>query len=136
MVGEAISFKAAAQEGRLADLDSGTGNATIECYGTTRPATGAAAGGAALAIVTLTKPAGTIDPLTGELSLTQNDAGLIFLTGAVKWCRVKNGDGVFCFDMGAAEVGSPEEADAEAIFDDTQLYAGGSVNLVSCVLGG
>lgn len=134
MIGEDVSFLAAAMEGRLARLDTGPGNASIECYGTTRPATGASAGGAALAVVTLTKPAGTIDPLTGDLSLTQDGDGLIYVTGVVAWCRVKNGNGDFCFDMDAAEVGSPEEGDSEAIFDDTQLYAGGSVRLASCVL--
>ncbi len=134
MIGEAITFKAAAMLGRLANLDSGSGNATMECYGTTRPATGAAPGGGALSIITLTKPAGTVDPVTGILSLTQQGDGLNLLSGFVIWCRVKNGDGAFCFDMDAAEVGSTEEATAEAIFDEAQIRAGGSVKLVSCEL--
>lgn len=136
MIGEAISFKAAAMLGRLANLDSGSGNARLECYATTRPATGASPGGSALAVITLTKPAGTVDGDTGTLTLTQDGDGLVYITGVVQWCRVKNGNSEFCFDLDAAEVGSPEEGDAEAIFDDTQLYAGGGARLVSCVLGG
>ncbi len=135
MIGEDVSFKVAAMQGRLNRLNEGAGSATIECYGTVRPAKGGPAGAGALAIISLADPAGIIDEEVGTLTLVQTADALILSTGIVLWCRVKNGAGVFCFDIDAAEQGSPEESSAEAIFSTTQLYAGGGLRLVSCVLG-
>lgn len=130
MISEAVSFKVAAMEGRLARLSAGVDNATILSYGTTRPAAGDPPGGPVLAVITLTDPAGSVNNTTGALTLTPSGEALILNTGVALWCRVLNGDGAFCFDMDAGEDGSG----AEAIFTDTQLYAGGSLTLVSCVL--
>jgi len=131
VIAEHVSFKAAAQEGRLARLDAGAGNAKILSYATTRPATGADPGGPLICSHTLDNPAGTINYTTGALTLNQDADGLVLVTGVVQWCRVVNGADEFCFDMDAGEAGSG----AEAIFVDTQVYAGGGLRLVACVLG-
>ena len=131
MIGEAITFKAAAMTGRLAQLDAGAGNAKMWVYGTTRPATGADPGGSVLCVITLTNPAGTING-SGQLVLTQDEDGLILVGGTPVWCRVVNGADEFCFDLDAGAVGSS----AEAHFANMTLYPGGGLRLVSCVLGG
>lgn len=130
MIGEDVTFKAAAMEGRLARLNEGTDQPSILVYGTSRPATGAAAGDGALAVIQLNRPAGTVNG-SGQLVLEPLEDGLILAGGVAQWCRVLTGDGDFCFDMDAGAVGD----DAEAIFSSTTLYAGGSVRLVSCILG-
>lgn len=134
MIGEGVFFKIAAMEGRLARLDTGTGVATIQAYGGTRPPTGATLGTTLLGTVPLTKPSGTINPTTGAMTLTQEEDGLILVSGVVTWCRVVSANGDFCFDIDAAKIGTPEAATAEAVFADTQLYAGGALRLISCVL--
>ena len=131
MIGEAIAFKVAAMEGRLAKINEGTDAPTIEVYGGTRPATGAAASDGALCVISLTRPAGSVNATTGVLTLTQLEDGLNLATGIATWCRVKSGAGGFCFDMDAGVTGSG----AEAIFATTQLYAGGGLRLLSCALG-
>lgn len=130
MIGEDVTFKAAAMTGRLARLNEGTGPPSILVYGTSRPATGADAGGAALAVLQLNRPAGTVT-VDGELELEPLEDALILTSGIAVWCRALTGDGDFCFDMDAGEDGS----DAEAIFSTTTLYAGGALRLISCVLG-
>lgn len=131
MIAEAISFRVAAMQGRLNRLDEGADPASMLVFGGARPGAGTDPGVAALATISLARPAGTINPATGELTLTQEQDGLILFTGVAAWCRVINGGGAFCFDMDAG----PEGSSAEAQFTTTQLYAGGALRLVSCVLG-
>ena len=129
MIGESQEMREAALSGRLGFLNTGTSRATIEVYGTTRPAIGAAPGDTALCVIQLATPVGSV--AGGLLELEQFEDGLILRSGTAVWCRVKNGNGVFGFDMDAGESGS----NAEAIFSTTQLFAGGGLRLVSCVLG-
>ena len=131
MIGEDVTFRAAANEGRLARLNEGTGQPSILVFGTTRPSTaGGAAGDSALCVIQLNRPAGSVNA-GGELELTPLEDALILLSGAAQWCRVLTGNGDFCFDMDAGLEGSS----AEAILSDTTLFAGGSVRLLSCILG-
>lgn len=131
MIAESLSFRSAAMTGRLAFLDTGAGSASLQVYGGTRPAAGAAPGTPLLCAVTLTKPAGTINA-SSQLVLTQAADGLIEVGGTAVWCRVVNGADAFCFDLDAGLVGN---AAAEAQFDSVTLFAGGGLRLVSCVLG-
>lgn len=131
MIGEGISFKVAAMQGRLKRLDEGSNPAAVLVFGVARPGAGTDPGVGPLAAILLTKPAGTVNLETGDLTLTQEEDGLIVSTGIAVWCRVINGDGAFCFDMDAGQEGSG----AEAQLANTQLYAGGALRLLSCLLG-
>lgn len=130
MIAEAPDFVAAAMTGRLAFLDTGAGNARVQVYGTTRPAAGADPGGPLLCEITLTKSAGTVNG-SAQLVLQQSEDGLILATGIAAWCRVVNGGDAFCFDLDASAVGGGGEAE----FESLNLFAGGGLRLVSCVLG-
>lgn len=130
MLTETIASKNAAMAGRLAFLDSAATPAKLLAYGTARPATGAAATGSPLAVVTLTQSAGSVT--AGVMTLTPAEDALIASTGTVLWCRAVNGDDEPAFDMDAGIAGSG----AEAIFSSATLYAGGAARLLSCVLGG
>jgi hypothetical protein len=132
VIESSIDLKAAANQGRLSYLDQGPNPATLYVFGGTRAASiGTPAGEAPLCIITLSTPAGTVDGMTGALSLAQLEDGLILAGGAATWCRAFNGDGAACFDMDAGAAGSG----AEAILTTTTLYAGGLLRLLSCNLG-
>ncbi len=125
MIGESDAFKAAAMLGRLAFLDSGPGPASLVIYGSTRPTAGAAAGSSPLAVIDLSKPAGTVSA-AGVLTLIVPREGLILISGTPSWARMLNGAGDIAFD---ADVGT------EVILSQAQLYAGGTARLVSAVFG-
>lgn len=125
MIGEVNAFKAAAMQGRLAFLDSGAGAASMVIYGTTRPATGAAAGGSPLAVIDMSEPAGTISA-AGVLTFIVPRDGLILSSGTPTWVRMLNGAGEVAFD---ADVGT------EVILSQSDFYAGGTARLVSAVFG-
>lgn len=132
MIDSSVSLRAAANIGRMAFIDQGPNPAALYVFGGTRAANIATpAAGSPLCIITLATPAGTVDGVTGALSLAQLEDGLILTGGDATWCRVFNGDGAPCFDMDAGLDGSG----AEAIFTVTTLYAGGLLRLLSCHLG-
>jgi hypothetical protein len=130
MINEHVSSRSAALTGRLAFLDTGTGNAGVRVYGGTRPATAADTPGSAMLVqVSLTKPCGVV--ADGLLTLTQLEDGLIGNSGIATWARVVNGDGATAFDCDCGEgAGAWEVQLAQA-----QLYAGGAARIVSAVLG-
>lgn len=129
MIEEGLAFHQAAHTGRLAYLDLGTGNATIEIYGNTRPSAGAAAGAAPLLTFTLTKPAGAVVGLNLELEAA--GLALVMNSGGPTWARFKNGNGDFAFDAGA---GGPLSG-AEVVCSVDTLLAGGEVALASAAIG-
>lgn len=132
MIESSVDLRAAANTGRLSFIDQGPNPAKLYVFGGTRGASiGTPAAGSPLCIITLATPAGTVDAVTGALSLAQLEDGLILTGGDATWCRVFNGDGAACFDMDAGLDGSG----AEAIFTTTTLYAGGLLRLLSCNLG-
>lgn len=132
MIESSIDLRAAANTGRLSYIDQGPNPATLYVFGGTRAANILTpAAGSPLCIITLATPAGTVDAVTGALSLAQLEDGLILTGGDATWCRVFNGDGAPCFDMDAGLGGSG----AEAILTMTTLYAGGLLRLLSCNLG-
>jgi hypothetical protein len=124
----AASRAAAALAATLAALNAGTSGATVSLYSTTRPANGDAAGGAAQAVITLPKPAGTIT--AGVLTLAAAADAMITSTGIVLWARIE-ANGVILLDCDVSDTSGT----ATIRLATTQLYAGGSVRLASGVLG-
>lgn len=131
MIAQSEDFRAAASIGRRAFLDTGAGNATIEIYGTERPAAGEAAGGAPLLTIVLAKPCA--DVVAGSLVLIANDpAGeLISASGDAVWARFKNAEGTWAFDADVSLDGNGGEVQ----FPDIHLYEGGRAPLSPSVIG-
>jgi hypothetical protein len=130
MIAETVDSRSAALTGRLAFLDSGSGNAAIRIYGGVRRAnTSDTPGSAMLVEIGLTKPCGTVS--AGVLTLTQLADGLIAASGVGTWAIFVNGAGATAFDTDAGEgVGAWEVRLVNA-----DLYAGGGARIVSAALG-
>lgn len=116
--------------GTVAYLDSGTGNAAVRLYGSTRPATPADTPSSTMLVqIPLTKPCGTVT--AGVLTLTQLEDGLISTTGTATWARVVNGEGTTAFDCDCGEgYGAWEVQLAQ-----TDLFAGGTARITNATLG-
>lgn len=122
----AAARAAAALQATLGLLNAG--GATVALYATTRPATGAAPGAAALATFVLPQPAGTI---VGDLlTLGVVDDALILVSGVALWARA-SADGTHLLDCDVSDTAGA----ATIRLSTTQLYAGGLVRLASGVLG-
>ena len=124
----AASRAAAALSATLTALNAGATGATVSLYTTARPANGEDAGGAAQAVITLPKPAGTIS--AGVLTLGAADDALILSTGVALWARIE-ANSVILLDCDVSDTGGT----ATIRLATTTLYAGGSVRLASGVLG-
>lgn len=124
----AASRAAAALSATLTALNAGATGATVSLYTTTRPANGEDAGGAAQAVITLPKPAGTIS--AGVLTLGTAEDALILSTGVALWARIE-ANSVILLDCDVSDTGGT----ATIRLATTTLYAGGSVRLASGVLG-
>lgn len=131
-IGLTIKHANARHNGSIADLDSGTGNAAVQIYGATRPATSNDVPGSAMLVqINLTKPCGTV--ADGLLMLTQLEDGLIVETGEPTWARFVDGDGATCFDCDAGAGAGAWEV--QLPLSQATLYAGGDARIVSAVLG-
>ena len=116
--------------GTLSFLDAGTNPARLRIYGGTRPANPAATPASAMLVeIPLTKPAGTIS--NGLLTLTQQEDGLIAVTGIATWARLVNGNDVTALDLDCS--GTNGAGDVKLA--TTQLYLGGDARMVSAILG-
>lgn len=114
----------------LAQLDAGTGNAAVQVYAGTKPATITGTPDSAMLVaIELTKPAGTV--ASGALTLTQAADGLIASTGVATWARFVNGNGTVVMDADCSDM----DGGAEVKLVTTQLYAGGDARLASAVIG-
>lgn len=116
-------------EGTRTYLDTGAGNARIRIYGGTRPASGAATAEPMLVEIALDKPCGVVS--SNALTLASSDEPLVANSGTATWARIVNGNGDFALDCDAGGAGSG----AEIIVSDPVMFVGGSVVLVSGVLG-
>lgn len=116
--------------GTLAFLDEGTDPARLRIYGGTRPATPAMAPTSEMLVeIRLTKPAGTI--AGGLLTLTQQEDGLIMVTGVATWARLVNGNDVTALDLDC----SGTDGNGDVKLASTNLYQGGAARIVSAILG-
>jgi hypothetical protein len=130
MITESVASLSAALAGRLAFLNTGADPARVRVYGGARAAFVTDAPGTPLLTeVALQTPAGSV--AAGALTLLPNAPGLVLSSGAATWVRVVNGAGATAFDLDAGAVASG----AECILSDTALWAGGSVTILSAVLG-
>lgn len=115
-------------------LDSGTGNAAVQIYGSTIADTPEDAPVSAMLVqVELTKPCGTITD--GLAALTQLANGMIGNSGIATWARFVNGDGVAAVDCKAGSGPQDPEDPYQVELTTTELYAGGDAQIVSAVLG-
>lgn len=115
--------------GTLTFLDTGPGAAAINIYAGVRPAGGAAAGGAALVVIPLDQPAGTV--AGGVLTLASSAVPLIANSGVATWARIVTANGAYAFDCDVSATGGAGEIQLPS----TTLFAGGKTTLVSGVLG-
>lgn len=130
MIEETTACREAALNGRLSFLIIGTGTAAVQIYGGTRPGSvNSAPGSPMLVSIPLENSVGTVS--AGTLVLDAASPGLIATSGIATWARVVNRDGATAFDLDAGA----ESSGAEVELSQTTLYAGGSVALLSAVLG-
>lgn len=130
MITESVDSHSAAMAGRLAFLNAGPGAAKAFVCGGARPALASSPlGSTPLVEIALQDPSGSVTD--GVLTLLPIAPAQITVSGSATWVRVVNGDGVTAFDMDAGAVGSGKEC----ILSDVALWAGGSVTLLSAVLG-
>ncbi|UZZ64521.1 virion structural protein [Curvibacter phage PCA1] len=64
------------------------------------------------------------------LTLSVPRVGIVLATGVAGWVRLANGDGEGVLDLQVVKV--PETA--PVVLSDTQLYSGGELQLLSCVI--
>lgn len=116
--------------GTLAFLDTGSGNASVELYGNTKPSPGAAAGADPLVVIALSKPAGVLTTVLTLQGATA-EGELVMNTGTVAWARFKNGAGSWVMDTDA----SIEGGDGAVQLPTLTLYAGGRCPLSPSTIG-
>jgi len=110
-------------------LDAGSGPGEWRFYTGPQPAAGGAlTTQTLLATVLLTDPCGTVTD--GVLTLTSAGDVLAAATGIIAWARFTDSAGGFVLD---ADVGTPGSGAAVTI-DNPQVYAGGTVRIVSATL--
>ena len=116
-------------QGTQAFLDAGSDPARVRIYAGDRPATTSdQPTGDLLVEIALTKPCGTLDE--NGLHLTQADDGLILVSGVATWARIVSGTGAVAMDVDCSAAGGHGEIQLAT----TQLYAGGSVRIVTATL--
>ena len=124
------THKAARNAGTLAWLDAGPQPACLELFDGLPPSAPESVHPAnLLGRIELQKPAGVL--VGAALSLRASGDGMALLTGLVGWARIVNGAGEVAGD------GLCTDADGAGPFrlSALQLYQGGTVRLVSAVLG-
>lgn len=111
-------------------LDSGATAGKLRVYSGVQPASGAALSGNNL-LAELEFPKPSFDHVTsGVMYFNNPSATMALLDGTATWVRLVTGDGDFVADLNAGVSGSG----AACIFDNTTLYAGGSVAAVSLAI--
>lgn len=91
---------AALMQGLLDRMNSG-GAARVRLYTGTRPAASAPTTAPLVGLVLLADMAGTVDPVTGDLSLSVGADTVVLLGSAPTWARISNGDEEHLFDCDA-----------------------------------
>lgn len=110
-------------------LDSGALGGRIRLYGGTRPASvNDAPGTPMLAEIPLDEPSGTVG--SNQLTLTASEQGQAVLSGVATWARFVNGNGDTALDGDVSDLAGS----GDVKIDDTVLWVGGFVALISAVL--
>lgn len=109
-------------------LDSGTGAGKIRIYNGARPGHGGAAT-LLLVEIPLQEPCGSV--FGGVLTLESSDSALAVNSGVATWARVLSGNDEIAFDCDCSD--GAGSGDIKLL--DTNLLAGGQVQLLSGVLG-
>lgn len=112
------------------DFVQASATPAIDFYSTPRPASGAIATGATLlASIDLPNPFAVL--ASGVLTLVTPQNGLVAASGIVAWARVRTGADDFAMDLDVSVTGDG----GDMIVQSTTLYAGGTLRLVSGVIG-
>lgn len=123
-----------ARLGALRDFIDSSGGGRILCYtGVAVPATPeTAAPDTLLCTLLLATISGTVGDASGVATLTLSvpRTAVVVNTGVVGWVRIANGLGEGILDMLASE--SP--GTTPVVLSDTQVYTGGELQLLSCVI--
>ncbi len=127
------AFSAAVRNARaqvIADaIDGGSGPGEWRFYTAPQPAAGGAlTTQTLLATVLLTEPCGTVSE--GVLTLTSAGDVLAVATGIIAWARFTDSAGTLVLDADVGTLGSG----AAVTIDNPQVYAGGTVRIVSATL--
>jgi hypothetical protein len=131
----ALGFATSLRSARSTDikdaLDDGAGNATINFYTGTRPATtgGSLSGNTLLGTCTFPSPCGSVT--SGVFTAgTITDDSYADNGGTATWARVISAQGAFVMDMdvGATGAGTPCE------LSTTAIVQGGRISVSSCVI--
>ncbi|TXI17683.1 MAG: hypothetical protein E6Q67_12950 [Roseateles sp.] len=119
--------------GTLAHLDTGSGKAAVEIYDGDMPEQGEPTGNL-LVSIPLTKPAGTL--VGGKLALTAESIPLVLRSGQASCGVVRTAAGHLSMVGDVSAASETDEAMMGAIkLDKVDLLAGGSVQLVSALIG-
>jgi hypothetical protein len=129
VIDQSEEFNESALEGRRAYLDTGSGKARIRIYPDPRPSPGGTPAGVMLGEIELDKPCGIVS--AGQLVLVSSVTPIAINSGEATWARWVNGNNDWAMDTSVTDVAG----DGEVKLDDTTIYAGGSLTLVSAVLG-
>ncbi len=110
----------------LAALDAASTPARILFYATVQPAAGAAAGGTAIAAVTLAQPAGSVTGTVLQITVPENP-GQFVADGTIVWARFVDGNDTWIADADVTESGG----DGTVTVTPRAGYTGGYVKLTS-----
>ncbi|MDO8180146.1 MAG: hypothetical protein Q7T62_18010 [Undibacterium sp.] len=124
--------KQSVSNARKADIDAAGTAAKMHCYAAPRVAKGAAPAAAPLCSFDLTYPCGTVD--AAGLHLSVSGPSQVASSGLIDWCRTADGDDNFVMDGDVRMPGDPDAAIADYLVDNSTVFAGGFVVLVSALI--
>ena len=89
-----------------------------------------------LGTVTLATPSGAISSIgaTATLALTVPRTNAAIATGSIGWVRFIDGAGAGVMDLQVGKVGVQYTPPRPVLVSDLQVYAGGELQLISCVI--
>lgn len=114
-------------------IDGAAGSpGVLKLYGGAQPAAGAAAPSAPLVVIPLAHPCGVA--AASGLTLAQPADAQASASGVVTWGRIEDSVGQWVIDAdAAADDGSGGPAGVAIILDQTQVYPGARVSILSIV---
>ena len=130
-----VPLSLAARQARLTALRDfiDSGGALLRFYSGTAPAKPEdATAQTLLGTIALASPCGAIgaSAATATLSVSVPRVNACDVSGVVGWVRFCKGDGTGVLDVAVVEA----PAGGAVVLSDTQVYAGGELQLISCVI--